>query len=90
MLLHALETENLLLTADVMIRAALLRTESRGSHFREDFPERDDRQWLRSIFWTLADGRPTPTFGQYRQDRHSAVQVERGAATRVATPGEGG
>ena len=92
MLLHALETENLLVTADVMIRAALLRTESRGSHFREDCPERDDQRWLRSIFWTLVDETPASIFGQYRQDPHSPVQVERGLveATRVAPHGEGG
>ena len=33
--------------AAVMLDAALRRTESRGGHYRNDFPERDDRHWQR-------------------------------------------
>jgi len=36
-------------TAACMWAAALLRTESRGWHYREDFPRRDDEGWLRWI-----------------------------------------
>jgi L-aspartate oxidase len=36
---------NLVTVARLMARAALRREESRGGHFREDFPERDDRHW---------------------------------------------
>jgi succinate dehydrogenase/fumarate reductase flavoprotein subunit len=36
-------------TAACMWQAALLRTESRGWHYREDFPQRDDERWLRWI-----------------------------------------
>lgn len=95
-LLHALETESLLLTAEVMVRAALMRTESRGSHYREDYPEQNDRQWLINIFWKLEDGTLVPTLARYRQDPHSPVQVVRLApqpveAARVASQhGESG
>ena len=46
---RAIEVENSLLTAELMARAALMRQESRGSHFREDYPQRDDAQWGRNI-----------------------------------------
>jgi L-aspartate oxidase len=38
-------TENLLAVARLITRAALWRKESRGGHFRRDFPERDDAHW---------------------------------------------
>lgn len=40
------ETANMVLNAEMKLRAALMRTESRGSHYREDYPERDDKNWL--------------------------------------------
>jgi len=44
-----LETENLLLYARALTAAALMRRESRGAHYREDYPEAEDSRWLRSI-----------------------------------------
>jgi succinate dehydrogenase / fumarate reductase flavoprotein subunit len=46
-LYHALEIENLLDLAQIMVTGALERTESRGGHARRDYPERDDKNWLR-------------------------------------------
>ncbi len=40
------ETGNMVLTAEMILRASLFRTESRGSHYREDCPGRDDPKWL--------------------------------------------
>ncbi|MFO0389852.1 MAG: succinate dehydrogenase flavoprotein subunit [Alphaproteobacteria bacterium] len=42
----ALETDNLLRQATVAIACALERTESRGAHWRQDYPARDDTEWL--------------------------------------------
>ncbi len=47
-LLDALEIENMLTVASLVTQSAILRRESRGSHYREDYPERDER-WNRSI-----------------------------------------
>jgi L-aspartate oxidase len=43
------ELQNLLTIARLMIHAALERAESRGVHYRSDFPERDDVHWARHI-----------------------------------------
>ena len=40
------ETRNMVLNAEMRLRASLFRTETRGCHYREDFPLRDDEQWL--------------------------------------------
>ena len=50
---HVLEA----VSAEAIIEAATLRTESRGSHYRSDFPQRDDRNWLTNIFVTRENGR---------------------------------
>jgi succinate dehydrogenase/fumarate reductase flavoprotein subunit len=52
----ALEVENLLTVGEIMARCALLRTESRGSHYREDYPSRDDTRWETSIITRRRDG----------------------------------
>jgi succinate dehydrogenase / fumarate reductase flavoprotein subunit len=44
--LDALETENLLQQAECVLRSAIAREESRGAHFRDDFPTRNDAQFL--------------------------------------------
>jgi L-aspartate oxidase len=43
---ETLETKNMLLVACLITEAAIQRTESRGGHYRSDFLERDDQNWL--------------------------------------------
>jgi succinate dehydrogenase / fumarate reductase flavoprotein subunit/fumarate reductase flavoprotein subunit len=46
---QALDVVNQLQVAQTMVESALVRDESRGAHFREDFPERRDHEWLRYV-----------------------------------------
>ncbi|MEX0978611.1 MAG: hypothetical protein WDZ48_07155, partial [Pirellulales bacterium] len=43
------ELQNMLTVARIVIEAALAREETRGVHFRTDFPERDDLHWQRHL-----------------------------------------
>lgn len=45
--LAALETEHLLTFSETIVAGALARQESRGAHYRTDFPKRDDEKWLK-------------------------------------------
>jgi L-aspartate oxidase len=49
------ELQNLLTVARLMIDAALTREESRGVHFRSDFPNRDNTNWQKHIICPQAD-----------------------------------
>ncbi len=44
-MVKCLELDNLLLTSEAIALSALYREESRGTHYREDFPERNDADW---------------------------------------------
>ncbi|HVA14164.1 MAG TPA: succinate dehydrogenase flavoprotein subunit [Stellaceae bacterium] len=54
-LVEALELENLIAQAKVSIYSAVNRTESRGAHAREDFPDRDDVNWMVHTVASLGD-----------------------------------
>ena len=51
---EALDLQNQLSVAKIIVRTAALRTETRGAHARSDFPERDDSEWLKYLVATQA------------------------------------
>jgi succinate dehydrogenase / fumarate reductase flavoprotein subunit/fumarate reductase flavoprotein subunit len=71
-----LDLESLLTVARLTTRAALHRTESRGAHYRRDFPAQDDEGWLVSIF-------------QQQSGDLERVWVEPPQLSRLAPAGEG-
>jgi L-aspartate oxidase len=54
--LRAWEATNLLTVASALVAAATRRAETRGSHWREDYPDRDDDEWLGHLDTVLVDG----------------------------------
>ncbi len=52
----AVRLKNMLTVSEMVVQAALLRTESRGAHYRTDFPEEDHSEWLKHIVISKKNG----------------------------------
>ena len=48
--------QNMLVTAKVVLTSALMRTESRGAHYRDDFPQPNDDEWLKNVVIRKSNG----------------------------------
>lgn len=59
---NTLELENMLSISEVIAAGALARKESRGSHYRTDFPRRDDANWLTHTFACCSEDGPQLTY----------------------------
>jgi succinate dehydrogenase / fumarate reductase flavoprotein subunit len=60
----AIEVEHILDLAEVIIVGAIARTESRGAHFRTDFPKRDDPQWMKHTLARLTPSGPELSYSK--------------------------
>jgi succinate dehydrogenase / fumarate reductase flavoprotein subunit len=59
---NIIEFDSMLDLAEVITLGALNREETRGSHFRVDFQDRNDKDWLKHTLVTLKDGKPHINF----------------------------
>jgi fumarate reductase flavoprotein subunit len=70
-LVTAYRVQRMLKLALCVAYGALTRTESRGAHYREDFPRRNDAEWLKRTLATWKEGETLPTLG------YEALDVKR-------------
>ncbi len=80
-LMETLEYDNLIVQAVVTMDSAANRTESRGAHAREDFADRDDKNWMKhTLSWIDNKGTTTldyrPVHDLYDDQRRAVHRAE--------------
>lgn len=73
-LIHVLELESILNSAEAILIGAYQRTESRGAHTRLDFPKRDDGNWLKHTLVHLTPGGLVVDYVPVTITRHKPVE----------------
>lgn len=73
-LIYSLELEGLFDIAEAVARGAIIREESRGSHSRIDYPDRDDEKFLCHTIYRLRDGKPMLEFLPVRLGKFSVKE----------------
>jgi len=73
-LVNIIEFESMLDLAEVITSGALTREETRGSHFRTDFPKRDDKDWLKHTVVTLEDGKLRISYKEVKIDKYEPME----------------
>jgi succinate dehydrogenase / fumarate reductase flavoprotein subunit len=68
------EFDSMLDIAEVITLGALTRRETRGSHFRTDFPQRDDQEWLKHTLVTCHDGKPEITYREVKIGKYKPME----------------
>jgi len=65
------EFEHMMEVAEIILLGALKREETRGSHFRTDFPKRDDASWLKHTIVTRSDKGPVISYRDVQIGRYT-------------------
>ena len=71
------DLRNMAQCADIYFNASLERTETRGWHYREDFPKRNDENWLKWVIVKQKDGAMEVTFEDIPIGRYKSKPVSR-------------
>jgi len=69
-LVTLIEFDHMLDVAEVIVKGALLRQETRGSHFRTDFNKRNDETWLKHTLMTWTEKGPEVTYRSLNVDKY--------------------
>ncbi|MFP4082393.1 MAG: FAD-binding protein [Candidatus Aminicenantes bacterium] len=73
-LVNIFELESMLDLAEVIALGAIHREETRGSHYRVEFPKRDDKNWLKHTLVSWKEGKPQIGYKQVKIDKYQPVE----------------